>query len=79
MATYTLRGNVMQIDTASIAKAYSGFYFPVSADDYDSNHAFLYFYTQYKYGGVLDPFAVTPTPSGSVPGMNGAGSIYRAP
>lgn len=76
MATY--RGAVCSI-TENIGIT-AGMYFPAPADEYDSNHAFLYFYTTYRYGGVLDPFPSPPAPSGgAVNRTNAAGTFVKAP
>jgi len=66
MATY--RGCVF--DTTDIpTSVVSGFYYPAPESMYDGNHAFLYYYTTFKYGAVLDPFPAAPA-SGSMPSAN---------
>jgi len=66
MATY--RGCVP--DTTDLPTSMvSGFYCPAPESMYDGNHTFLYYYTTFKYGSVLDPFPATPS-SGGTPSLN---------
>lgn len=62
MATYNLRGCVVDVGDA-LDTIVCGFYMPAPTDAYDSAHTFLTYYTQFKYGAVIDPFP-TAAPSG---------------